>query len=294
MRLRCRALNLFTVKRTTDKFLKQSINKGFIKVPDQRNPIADGTLFLLDDISGLGIEYPKELITTLEKNNSPLIVYQAQELAENLVTILPESRELGVIEGGGLLAYVFLYRAGYQNLPSGLIRVERKYLFGRPVARLIEFPLTKCTLILDDILASGQTLRSAVNYQISEYPDRNTEFACLLASSNIPKGEKGYRKRERSTIQGVDKMYSSQFVNGLFMDEENKTGNKKPAILSLRYLITKAVDEQDYGKEYLSKKFGGIETAKKIQKLVKEINREPIDLLRNDPIKFLETYLRRD
>ena len=86
-------------------------------------------------------------------------------------------------------------------------------------------------------------------------------------------------------------MYCAMLVNGPI---NNDASNKKPAILSLRYLLTKAADNEDYAKDYLAKKFGGLQNSAIIQKLVKSVNREPIDFMRKKPQEFLAAYLRMD
>jgi len=271
-----------TAKRRGDRFLSQAIGKRFIIIPPQGNLVEDSTLFLFDDVTGLGIDYPPDLVKILSKNNEPTVIYDAQELANDLAGLLPISMNLTVLDGGGVLAYLFLKKAGYEGSVRDIVKVERNYISGKPFCSLEGkfnfFP----ELIIDDILASGQTLITAL-----KSCEVTSEFACLLASSNITKGEQGCRIRERSTIEGISKMYCSQFVNG---PSRQGGGNMKPSILSLRYLLTKAIDNNDYSEGYLARKFGGLERAKEICSLLNEINREPIDVLRKDPWAFLRAY----
>jgi len=269
-------LIVFTQRRTLDKYIIQSINKGFIITPGNKPFVEDKTLFLFDDLTPLGISYPKDLVETLKEQNPPSEVYNAQELASKLVPLLPKA-EATVLSGGGVLTYLFLKREGYNGNLGNIIQTRREYVEGKPECSVIG-DISLSSLVIDDILASGQTLCTTLN-QCSE---NETEFACLLASSNVPKGEKGYRNRQRTTISGIRRLYCPQFVNGI--------ENRKPAILSLRYLLTKATDNGDYYQGYLQKKFGGEANIKRILDLVKEINREPIDLLRTDPLRFLKTY----
>ena len=182
--------------------------------------------------------------------------------------------------GGGILTYLFLRRAGYQGLAQGIINVGRNYQEGKPFCELIDKPEFIPFLIIEDILASGQTLEKT----LSSYGEQELEIVCLMASSNISPGKRGYRDRNGSTIRGVSRLYCSQLVNGY------PNGTTKPAILSLRYLITKALDDKDYNNSYLSRKFGGIEEALKICELVRKVDRQKIDLLRTDPTSFLRDY----
>ena len=269
-------LVVFTQKRTLDKYLFPSINKGFIKTPGNQLLVEDKTLFLFDDLTPLGISYPKDLVEILKEKNQPSKIYNARELASKLVPLLPET-EVTVLSGGGVLTYLFLKAEGYRGSLFNIIQVKREYIDGRPECSLTG-KISPSELVIDDILASGQTICTIID----QCPNEETEFACLLASSNVPKGEKGYRQRQQTTIPGVSRFYCSQFVNGI--------ENRKPAILSLRYLLTKAVDNGDYSQGYLSKKFGGEEKIKVLLDLIKGINREPIDLLRENPIEFLKIY----
>lgn len=276
-------LVVFTNKRYSDRYLLQAVRKGFVKIPSDKESIKDKTLFVFDDVTPLGIVYPRDLILALGERNSPLELIQAQELASSLVRVLPVTDKLTVLDGGGVLSYLFLKKAGYTGQKQEVVRVIREYPQGKPVCRLVDSPNVSSNLILDDILASGQTLTTVT----SVFPSGELDVACLMASANVPRGIAGYRRREGSTISGVRRLYCGQLVNGLM--DENKN-NRKPAILSLRYLLTKAVDQGDYTKTYLAKKFGGIEKAGEICSLLSEVNREPIDLLRKDPKAFLAAY----
>lgn len=268
-------------KRLGDSYLSRSIKKGSIIVPNDF-VIEDKALFIFDDITPLGIAYPKELVDILAQNNQPAVVYAAQDLATKLAKILPPS-ELTVFDGGGILAYLFLKRAGYQGVLTDIVRVNRTYIDGRPVCKLANKPNKQPTLLLDDILASGQTIVTLLEEMLPE----NLSVGCLLASSNVPQGTSNLRERQGSTLCGVNKLYCARFVNGVRV---RKDCQQKPAILSLRYLITKAADNKDYAQGYLIKKFGGEENVRKITALIRDINREPVDLLRQDPYKFLEKY----
>ena len=268
---------IFTWKGRTDKFLKTSIRREEIIIPDGAPIVEDGTLFIFDDLTPLGIKCPSELIDTLKQNNIPTTVLNAQDLATNIVNKVPVREKIALMSGGGILSYLFLRRAGYQGKAQGIIDIRRTYQEGKPTCELISKPNFIPSLIMEDIIASGQTLEKA----LVPYRNNEPELACLMASSNISQGNKGYRKRAGSTISEVPRMYCSQLVNGA------PDGTKKPSILSLRYLVTKAVDDKDYNNTYLAKKFGGIEQAVKIGELVKDIDRQQIDLLRKDPISFL-------
>ena len=283
-------------KRYGDKYLRRSINQGFIKVPPQQQ-IIDGVLFIFDDVSPLEIAYPRELVDFLQENNQPTKILNAQDLASDLASIMPESDKLSILTGGGVLTYLFLKRAGYQGSVRNLVDVERTYVNGRPQSNLRSSPCQEQGFIfLDDILASGQTLTTATRSSVAN--EVYLEFACLLASANVPKGEVDvfnlsteeaiqYRERSKTTLPKIERFYCAQFVNGPF---NQSWGNSKPAILSLRYLLTKAVDNDDYRTSYLARKFGGLEKAEKVKDILARVNREPIDLLRKDPKKFLKSY----
>ena len=223
----------------------------------------------------------------LSEFNSPTKVFDAQELANDLVTVLPSSQNLAVLDGGGVLAYLFLKRAGYKGTFGSICSVSRRYIDGRPVCEVQQGLSEKPELIIDDILASGQTLTSLLEPKntLDRSGDLETGFGCLMASSNVPKGNKGYRFRDKSTIGEIDTLYCPQFVNG---NRDQNNGNRKPAILSLRYLLTKAIDNDDYTTGYLARKFGGQKNAAKIADLVLGIDRSAIDLLRSNPIEFLQ------
>lgn len=186
--------------------------------------------------------------------------------------------------GGGVLAFSFLRRAGYKGKLEGTIDIRREYLFGKPVCDLRDYPVFRPKLIIEDIIASGQTLAKALS---TGWFSDGLEVACLMASSNIPQGKNNYRERSGSTIPYVKTLYCPKWVNGCFNPDGS---NQKPAILSLRYLLTKAVENDDYRKEYLSKKFGGEENSRRIASLLMDIDRRPIDLLRINPASFLEEF----
>ncbi|MEK6845696.1 MAG: hypothetical protein AABY26_02965, partial [Nanoarchaeota archaeon] len=234
-------------------------------------------------VSTLGIIYPKSLIEVLGSNCQPTYIMDAQELARDLMGILPVVEKLAVFDGGGILSYLFLKKAGYAGEMKGVIKVLRDYPNGKPRCQLQEQPEFTPSLVIDDILASGQTLAMG----IGGYCNRELEFACLMASSNVPKGKGGYRIRQGSSIPRVARMYCAQIVNGLI--DQNKA-NRKPAILSLRYLLTKAVDNGDYAQTYLAKKFGGGDKAQELCSLLRSVDREPLNLLRRDYNEFLRTY----
>jgi hypothetical protein len=263
-RLRYEVLVVFI--RSTDKYLRRSINKGFIEGPSE---IKDNALFVYDDVSALGMSYPQELIELLEKNQATTLL-NAQDLATDLVKILPVD-DLVVMQGGGVLAYLFLQQAGYQGALRDVVEVARTYENGIPNCKLISSVTYKPKLLLDDIIASGQTIAQV----------QAEGVACLLASANVSKGLKGYRVRDRSTLPGVAKMYCPKFVNNV---------NLKPAILSLRYLMTKAIDNGDYSENYLARKFGGLEQARDLCAMIQGLDREPIDLLRRDYKEFLRNF----
>lgn len=268
--------------RYSDKYLSESLRKGSVKVPFGREYSEIGTLFVFDDVTSLGMNCPSDLLKTLSENNSPTFVFKAEELAQSLVEILPVTDKLTVLDGGGVLSYLFLKKSGYSGSLQEIIKVNREYFEGRPSCFLEQKPKNSPELILDDILASGQTLNTLlIEYSVP------TEVVCLMASANVPKGKEGYRFREGSTLPNTKRLYCGQFVNGLV--DENKS-NRKPAILSLRYLLTKAVDKGDYSEAYLAKKFGGQERAREICSLLNGVNREPIDLLRRNPRRFLLEY----
>ena len=289
---RKQALSIFTNKRYSDKYVLRSLQKGYIVVPAGKESIEDKTLFLFDDVSVLGISYPQRLVDLLQEFNKPLQVLQAEQLAADLAPILPIKQNIAVVSGGGVLTYLLLKKAGYQGELREVIEIERRYEQGRPLcelrSRISICPLlsSSCSsspeLMLDDIIASGKT----INAFLRESSQR-TRVGCLLASTNVPKGVGGERIRNGSTFENVEKLYCSQLVNGT-LDQNNC--NRKPAILSLRYLLTKAVDNEDYRKGYLAKKFGGYESAEEIASLVRTIDCTPITLLRRDPIAFLKQY----
>ncbi len=188
-----------------------------------------------------------------------------------------------LISGGGVLTYVFLKREGYKPCIREIASVKRDYQEGKPICTL-EFKLEQNPfIIIDDILASGQTINSLLAGFAQDF---RTSFVCLIASTNIPQGGSRYRERNGATIPKIERVYSAQLVNGI---KGNCPGNKIPSILSARYLITKAMDNNDYN-SYLSKKIGGAENISKIIETIMQINREPIDLLRRDPLRFIRRY----
>ncbi|MBI4147145.1 phosphoribosyltransferase [Candidatus Woesearchaeota archaeon] len=259
------------------------MQKGSLVVPQGKNYVEDKTLFLFDDVSALGVCYPQMLVDLLQEFNKPFTILRAEELAADLVSILPTDKDIAVVSGGGVLTYLFLKRAGYQGELKDIIEIERKYEQGKPLCQLKSTPSFVPDLVLDDIIASGKTVDAFLKKKSSP----KIEIACLVASTNVPKGARGERIRGGSTFGNVERLYCSQLVNGTL--DQNKY-NRKPAILSLRYLLTKAVDNDDYREGYLAKKFGGYESAKEIASLVKEINCTPISLLRKDPRIFLKRY----
>ncbi len=272
-------LVVFTKKGRSDKYWYGQVKRGYICTSER---IQDGALFIFDDVSALGMEYPSELIQALQDNNQPAFVVDALELAGKIAPSIP-SENVTALNGGGILSYLFLKMKGYSGELKDVITVLREYSAGRPDCKLVSTPRSETNLLIDDILASGQTIRTA----IGQLENQSLELVCLMASANIPKGNVNYRCREGSTIPGVNKLYCAKFVNGPL---EKPTGNRKPAILSLRYLLTKALDNQDYAEGYLAKKFGGRKRAVEIQEAIRTVNREPIDLLRRNYRDFLQAY----
>jgi len=272
------------IKKTTDKFIGQAISKGRIVVPNSFSPVKCGKLFLIDDVSQLGISFPQQAIEILAENNQPLEILRAQDLAFNLSKLIREKNNPVLVGGGGVLTYFLLRNARYEKEPKQIIEVERDYSSGKPVCRLLRAEKLSSNLIIDDVLASGQTISTILSNQSRQ---SEIDLACLVASSNIPKGNEGYRIRQNSTMTGIRTLYSTQFVNG----QRQKTGyDAKPAILSLRYLITKAVNNDDYAKNYLANKFGGLQKAEAIRDLLSRVDTEPLNLLRRNPKEFLDKW----
>ncbi len=274
-------LVVFIKKGRSDKYWYGQVKRGYICTPKPER-IQDGALFIFDDVSALGMEYPPELIQALQDNNQPAFVVDALDLAGKISPLVPPEK-VTALNGGGILSYLFLKMKGYSGELNEVITVLREYPAGRPDCKLISAPRGETNLLIDDILASGQTISTA----IAPLDNKSLEVVCLMASVNIPTGKGNYRCRECSTISGVSKLYCAKFVNGPL---ERPTGNRKPAILSLRYLLTKALDNQDYAKGYLAKKFGGWKRAVEIQEAIRIVNREPIDLLRKNYRDFLNAY----
>jgi len=173
-----------------------------------------------------------------------------------------------------------LRRAGYQGKTDKIIGVKRVYRGGVPYCSLDRRLEERPEIIIEDIISSGQTISTI----IKEAELTDLELICLLASSNIDKGGNSYRYRKGSTIEGVRKLYCAQLANGI---PNRCTKNQKPWILSMRYLITKAIDS-DY-ESYLSRKFGK-EKALMIKDESSKLDREPIDYLRKNPEGFLKRY----
>ncbi|MBS3148296.1 hypothetical protein J4219_05405 [Candidatus Woesearchaeota archaeon] len=281
-RLKCRqALVVFTQKvlaqrRTSDKYIVQSMRRrNIISASEQ---VTDNDLFILDDVTAFGINYPAELIERLCVCNETTLL-SAEELATQLASILPPL-PAATLSGGGVITYTLLKRAGYKTPLEEIASVERTYREGIPECRTQTGIERTDVLLIDDILASGQTLYALLEGKTIPLA------AFLLASTNVSKGNKGYRIREKSTLPSVEQLYCAKLVNGTQVNG----CNKKPAILSLRYLLTKAIDNEDYKTNYLSKKFGGIEPAKRIAELIRGIDREPIEILRRDPMQFIQRY----
>ena len=279
IKLALATLSRVFIVRGNDKYLPRSVQKGYIVTSEV---IRKGKLFIFDDVSPLGIDFPNELIDALMSNNQPCSLLDVQELAKQLIPSLPVNDKLAVLTGGGVLSYLFLKKSGYQGelLPE-LVDVTRTYTNGVPNC-VFNTTAKNAEIFLDDILASGRTIAKVVE----NYPQANYSMIALLASSNVPKGnpdnEKKFRERQRSTIPGIEKLYCGLFVNGEL--------KQKPAILSLRYLITKALGNGDYTKNYLAKKFGGVEKSLEIAQILKKVDAGPIDCLRADPMAFLRNY----
>lgn len=285
MRLKHKSVLIVVINRCySDRYVSRSVRQGYIIIPQAKTQVDDQTLFLFDDVTALGIAYPTALVEILQEYNQPLRILRAEELAQNLAPLLPPRKDVVALSGGGILTYLFLRQAGYQGELCAIAEVERIYSQGIPLCQL-KGPLPCAPrFLMDDIIASGKTLDTVLKSSQSNTVD----IACLVASTNVPKGNDGERMRDRSTFVGVQRLYCSQLVNGLLGQDKS---NRKPAILSLRYLLTKAVDNGNYREGYLAKKFGGYQRAEQIASLVRMVIRQPIDLLRTNPKQFLAEYL---
>jgi len=271
-------------------FLIQGLeNKDIIIRPD--TTIDTANLFILDDISAIGISYPQEIIDYLERVNCPIIVYNAATLAKALAPILPVTDKIIILDGGGVITYLSLKLAGYRGEYQDILTVDRIYNNNIPFCTKKNNVDLTDTLLIDDILASGQTITTAI-------ANANTtiDFACLITSANVRESKKqdcrSCRQKKGSTIPGVRTLYTPKFVNGMYREGRgSRPGyNPMPSILSMRYLISKAVDNNDYLEGYLSTKIGGKENAAYLLDLIKQVDREPIDLLRKNPRQFLKEY----
>lgn len=239
--------------------------------------VSDAKLFLLDDVSFLGIITPQCLVDVLETNNRPFVVYDILSLAQELNKIIPKER-LTIFSGGGILSYAALRMCGFDQEISGTIFAERSYETGTPKCIIKNIDGSISDIVLDDIIASAKTIGQVNKIGMA---------ACLIASTNISSDNKEYRIKQGSSINNVNRLVAAQLVNGMMQD---KRGNQKPAILSLRYLLTKALMDDDYKKFYLSRKFGGPENAELISALIKDVDARPLYELRSDPQGFIRKY----
>jgi hypothetical protein len=257
-------------------FLYRSYCKGKVIAPQAKQ--REAKLFLFDDLSWLGIKVPSSLLETLAEENKPMEIISIVELAETLKPLLLPS-PIAVINGGGVLALAALKDQGYQFELKELATVTRTYLGGIPQCS-VEQDITKdVPLVIDDIIASGKTL-------LGLRKSKNQTVAALLTSAFIPQGNGFARERQRSTVLGYDTLYTGTLVNGL----QRSGGNQIPAILSLRYLLTKAIEDEDYNKHYLQKKLGGEAKARRVVDDIKTINTKSLAYLRKDPIRFLQMW----
>jgi len=231
----------------------------------------------------MNVEMPEELVDSLSINNKPTIIYKAEDLSKELCKIMPDflDDEFYVISGGGVITYALLNR--YKKLKAkDIIKVNRIYskiINGNPnIEYKIDSQIAKDKInIIDDIVSSGATIYNIL---------KNSNTYCnnlisLMTSINIRSSDE-FRWKERSTIKGVRKLFTSQLVNGF--------EGQKPSILSARYLMGKALEDESYLNFYLAKKLGGIEEATKIKNIVSKIDTSEIKLLREYPDKFIIKY----
>lgn len=225
-------------------------------------------LFILDDLTPFGIKIPAELFGCFKKSGE-IKALNAEDLALELSDLIKENDANPlVLGGGGILTYALMSRFSYKRDPE-FVKIKRFYKYSPGEKRpRIEFKVDgrigSSKFCIDDIVASGSTIN-----QIGD----NLTCATLLTSLQC---RGGYRKKEGSTINKVSKLFTAQGVN-------NKKGF--PAIFSMRFIAMQTADQKDYV-EYLSKYS---ETGTLLE-IVKEIDKSPLELLYQDPIKFIKTY----
>jgi hypothetical protein len=223
----------------------------------------------LDDLSPLGVKIPAELFDCFKSSKSGTKILDAEELALEASDLIKEieGKPL-IVSGGGILAYTLMSRFYYKR-DFDTINIKRTYQYapGEKRPRIIfsvDDKIENSRFCIDDIIASGATIT-----QIGE----NLECATLLTSMQC-RGE--YRKKDGSTLIGVDRLYTAQGVDGI---------KGFPAIFSMRFITKQMAMQKDYV-EYVSK----YADTKKLLEIVKDIDTKPLELLYNNPIKFVQDY----
>lgn len=230
-------------------------------------------LFILDDISPLGIELPDEMLSLLKQYNKTKIL-DSESLAEDLYLLAEGDDPVTVLGNGGALTYVLLSRIGYRPDYS-FVGMKRSYGKRRSGKTDIKYDITPngkaWDRILDDVVAGGGT----VNFAIRELGLNKPEML-LLVLSGEKRGE--FRCKEGSTISNVDRVVSPVSV---------RYNRGFPAIFSARYLLKKVPDDRG-SRRYLSKYIGG--RVDEFVGIAEGVDIEPLDMLYRDPDLFIKEF----
>lgn len=231
-----------------------------------RREEVSGDLFILDDVSPLGINLSKAFFDSFCKAGK-VTVFNAEELASELVNITASDNPL-LVGSGAVLAYTLMSRYGFRR-DLAIVSVKRTYetVEGDKRPRIkfeISGDLQGRTECLDDIIASGATINQIGN---------NLTLSTLL-TSNQTRGE--YRTKQGSTIKNVSKLFTAQRVN---------SPRGFPAIFSTRFLVGQVPTNIAY-QNYVSK-YADITL---LLAAISQTDIAPLKELYTNPREFIRRY----
>lgn len=238
----------------------------------------EGNMFILDDATPLGIEFPKAYLDVLKRNNRKVEVLDAAQLAEDLL-IIADERPVTLLGRGGILVGSLLRQKGFVQ-PFGFVDVERRYAASNGQVE-ISYLLGErsgeiAPVFVDDVIASGNTL----NFALRELEARGSDAWALVLSGNT---RGGYREAAGSTVQNTNNVYAARQVS--------RRDGSKSAILSARYLLRGVRDNPGY-RRYLMK-YVGADGMVEVMGILRGLDLGPYEMLYAEPRRFLEAFGRR-
>lgn len=236
-----------------------------------------GRMFLMDDCTPFGIEFPEEYLRLLKKYNKDVRVFDANELAEDLAILSDVQEPVTLLGKGGALAYALLSRSGFRP-DFCLADIQRFYekTKGEKKARIryemLSIPEKPGNTVIDDVIASGETFGFAAYKMGLQEPD-----AMVMIISGDKRG--GGRTKEGSTVNMVKDAYASRMASST---------SGFPAIFSFRAMLRGLKYDAKYRSWFCGKYAGGNEAA--LRSVLNGVSTEPFELLYREPMQFIKEF----